>query len=118
MLRHQPENINIKHRDSLKKQDKVAVFITHSMGTMYAVYIICLAVSFWMLWQLISENPIDPFPFAFMVFLTNIFQLVLMPLIMVGQNIQNKHAEMRAEEEYKTTKTILEDLEILLKRQS
>lgn len=118
MPRHQPENINIKHRDSLKKQDKIAVFITRSMGTMYAVYLICFLVSFWMIWQLIAEKPIDPFPFAFMVFLTNIFQLILMPLVMVGQNIQNKHAEMRAEEEYQTTKTILEDLETLLKRQS
>ncbi len=116
MSRHQPENVNVKHRDSLKSQDKIAVFITKSMGTMYAVYIICLIVSSWMIWQLISEKPIDPFPFAFMLFLTNIFQLVLMPLVMVGQNIQNKHAEMRAEEEYKTTKTILEDLETLLKR--
>jgi len=94
------------------------VFITRSMGTMYAVYVICLAVTSWMIWQLLTEKPFDPYPFAFMVFLSNIFQLILMPLVMVGQNIQNKHAEMRAEEEYRTTKTILEELEILLKRQS
>ena len=34
-----------------------------------------------------------------------------MPLIMVGQNLQGKHAETRAEEEFKTTETIYKDIE-------
>ena len=35
---------------------------------------------------------------------------------MVGQNIQGRHAEIRAEEEYKTTMTSYKDIEHILKR--
>jgi uncharacterized membrane protein len=38
-----------------------------------------------------------------------------MPLIMVGQNIQGKHSEIRAEEEYNTTVSSYKDLERILK---
>ena len=111
-----PEDINVKHRQSLGKHDKVAVILTSALGTMYAVYLILVVVGGWMVWQLLVEKPIDPFPFAFMVFISNIFQLLLIPLLMVGQNVQGKHARMRAEEEYKATKAIRKDIEEVLRR--
>jgi uncharacterized membrane protein len=55
----------------------------------------------WILWQgAISKDPFDPFPFAFLLFLGNIVQLLLMPLIMVGQNVQAAHADARAESDF------------------
>ena len=40
----------------------------------------------------------DPFP-AFVAYLliSNVIQILLMPLIMVGQNLQGRHSETRAE---------------------
>ena len=61
-----------------------------------------------MLWTgyniLASEVPalhwpaFDPFP-AFVAYLliSNVIQILLMPLIMVGQNLQGRHSETRAE---------------------
>lgn len=61
-----------------------------------------------MLWTgyniLASEAPalhwraFDPFP-AFVAYLliSNVIQILLMPLIMVGQNLQGRHSETRAE---------------------
>ncbi|MDO8488052.1 MAG: DUF1003 domain-containing protein [bacterium] len=112
--RHEPQNINSKHRGSLKLQDRIAVMITAAVGSMYTVYFLSVFVLGWMLWQAKAQNPIDPFPFVFMIFISNILQLLLLPLIMVGQNIQNRHARMRAEEEYVTTKTIHQDIEKML----
>lgn len=106
--RYQPENVNQKHRLSLKSHDRLAVLVTGAIGSMYAVYFLLIILLAWMFWQSISDQPFDPYPFAFLLFITNVLQLLLMPLIMVGQNIQNKHAELRAEEEFKTTKAILE----------
>ena len=37
-LRRAPENVNLKHRQSLKLQDRIALIITRSVGSMYAVY--------------------------------------------------------------------------------
>ena len=82
---------------------------------MYAVYFFILALSGWMLWQtFVDKHPFDPYPFAFLLFLGNIVQLLLMPLIMVGQNLQSRHAEIRAEEEYKTTQTSYQDIEQII----
>ncbi|HVC36665.1 MAG TPA: DUF1003 domain-containing protein [Candidatus Dormibacteraeota bacterium] len=114
--RHQPENINQKHKNSLGFQDRLALLITTAVGTMYAVYFFAIFMTGWMLWQgAISHHPFDPYPFAFLLFLGNIIQLLLMPLIMVGQNIQGKHATIRADEEYKTTMTSYHDIEHILK---
>jgi len=113
--RHQPENVNKKHKASLGVQDRIALTITTAIGTMYAVYVFAIFMAGWMLWQgHISHHPFDPYPFAFLLFMGNIVQLLLMPLIMVGQNIQSRHAEIRADEEYKTTMTSYKDIEHIL----
>ena len=115
--RHQPRNVNVIHKGQLGLQDKIAVTITTVVGTMYAVYLFVFAVAGWMLWQTyLTQNPFDPYPFAFLLFLSNIVPLLLMPLIIVGQNIQGRHAEIRAEEEFKTTESIYKDIEHILAR--
>ncbi len=112
--RHEPQNVNLKHRQSLKLQDRLALIITAAIGSMYAVYALTFFVCSWMWWQSSSTHPFDPFPYVFMIFISNILQLILLPLILVGQNIANRHAQLRAEEEYQTTKTILKDIEKIL----
>lgn len=115
--RYHPQNINQIHKQKLGIQDRIALIITSAIGTMYAVYILAIGLVGWMLWQTyFARQPFDPFPFLFLLFLGNIIQLLLMPLIMVGQNIQGKHAEIRAEEEYKTTQTSYQDIEYILNR--
>jgi len=113
--RHTPQNVNERHRKGLGLQDRIAVTITTAIGTMYAVYFFAVFMTGWMLWQaVISQHPFDPYPFAFLLFLGNIVQLLLMPLIMVGQNIQGRHNELRADEEFKTTMTSYHDIEHIL----
>lgn len=115
--RHEPQNINTKHKSALGVQDRIALAMTTGIGTMYAVYFFAVFMMGWMLWQTyFTHKAFDPFPFAFLLFLGNIVQLLLMPLIMVGQNIQGRHAEIRAEEEYNTTITSYKDIEHILKR--
>lgn len=113
--RHTPKNVNEVHAQKLKFQDRIALFITSAIGTMYAVYFFAIFLAGWMLWQTkLSNKPFDPYPFAFLLFIGNIVQLLLMPLIMVGQNIQSKHSEIRADEEYQTTTTSFHDIEQIL----
>lgn len=112
--RRQPEDINFKHKSGLKSHDKMAVRVTGVIGSMYAVYFLTVIILAWMLAQKILSRPFDPYPFAFLLFITNIIQLLLIPLIMVGQNIQARHSELRAQEEFKTTQTILKDIETII----
>jgi uncharacterized membrane protein len=115
--RHKPQNVNQQHEASLSLQDKIALTITSAVGTMYAVYFFIVMLAGWMLWQgAIAHHPFDPYPFAFLLFIGNIVQLLLMPLIMVGQNIQGRHAELRTNEEYKTTLSSYKDVEEIMQR--
>lgn len=114
--RHKPRNINSEHRANLGLQDRIALAITTAVGTMYAVYLFVALLAGWMVWQgMVSNKPFDPYPFAFLLFLGNIIQLLLMPLIMVGQNIQGRHAELRSDEEYRTTVSSYYDIEQILR---
>ena len=113
--RHIPQNINVQHKEKLKFQDRLAIYITTGIGTMYAVYFFTVFMAGWMIWQTyFSGKPFDPYPFAFLLFIGNIVQLLLMPLIMVGQNVQGRHAEMRAEEEFNTTMSSYKDIEHIM----
>ncbi|MFN8550886.1 MAG: DUF1003 domain-containing protein [Candidatus Obscuribacterales bacterium] len=112
---HKPQNVNEKHAQSLGANDRIALAVTNAMGTMWALYFMALFMLVWCMWQfLMREKAFDPYPFAFLLFLGNIVQLLLMPLIMVGQSILSKHAEMRADEQYKTTLTSYQDLEHIM----
>ena len=114
-LRPKPENPNVKHKKSIGLQDKIALTITGAIGTMYAVYVFALFMAGWMIWQAhFDTKPFDPYPFAFLLFLGNIIQLLLMPLIMVGQNLQGRHSEIRAEEDFKTNQASYKDIEQIL----
>lgn len=113
--REQPVNTYQQTQQKLGLQDRLALLITSALGTMYAVYFFGIFMGGWMLWQhTLSHKAFDPYPFAFLLFLGNIVQLLLMPLIMVGQNIQAQHAEARSEEQYKATMGSYNDAEYIM----
>ncbi len=113
---HQRVNAYKKVQGSLGTQDRIALVITGAIGTMYAVYVFAAVLAGWMLWQILAgKAAFDPYPFAFLLFLGNIVQLLLMPLIMVGQNLQNRHAEVRADAEYNTVGKMFHDTEAVMK---
>ena len=84
---------------NLKLGDKVAVLITNKVGTMGFFAIVMTWTTLWLAWNVLAPTALqfDPGPaFVFWLFVSNCLQLFLMPLIMVGQNIQGKHSEARA----------------------
>ncbi|MGI4790269.1 MAG: DUF1003 domain-containing protein [Janthinobacterium lividum] len=57
----------------------------------------------------------DPFP-AFVAYLliSNVIQILLMPLIMVGQNVQGRHTEIRAELDFQVNQKAEKEVMIIL----
>lgn len=108
---HTPTNTFRKVQENLTRQDRIALVITGAIGTMYAVYALATFMAGWILLQVfLGRAAFDPYPFAFLLFLGNIVQLLLMPLLMVGQNLQGRHGEARAEEEFKRVTKIFYDM--------
>ena len=98
-------NVNVVYEKSLNTLDRVAIAITNRVGSFGFFLIILGWTVVWTGYNILaSEVPslhlraFDPFP-AFVAYLliSNVIQILLMPLIMVGQNLQGRHSETRAE---------------------
>ena len=93
-------NVNTELRAKASRLDRLAVWITEHVGTMGFFLIIFGWTVAWLSWNLLAPKELQfdpPMGFVFWLFISNLIQILLMPLIMVGQNIQGKHAESRAE---------------------
>ena len=80
--------------------DKIAVWITDHVGSMGFFMIIFIWTAIWLGWNMFAPKELrfDPFPgFVLWLFISNMIQLFLMPLIMIGLNVQSRHADLRAE---------------------
>jgi uncharacterized membrane protein len=103
---HPPvRNANEVAAEKLSPLAKLALQITEKVGSMGFFLIIFAWTILWCGYNILaSEVPalhmkaFDPFP-AFVAYLliSNVIQILLMPLIMVGQNVQAQHSETRAE---------------------
>ena len=98
-------NVNVEYGKSLSMIDRLAIAITNKVGSFGFFLIIACWTFAWTGYNILaSEFPalhwpaFDPFP-AFVAYLliSNVIQILLMPLIMVGQNLQGRHSETRAE---------------------
>lgn len=84
--------------------DKLALWITDKVGSMGFFVIIFVWTTLWLGWNIFAPAAarFDPYPaFVLWLFISNMIQLFLMPLIMIGQNLQSRHADVRAETDLK-----------------
>ena len=121
-LRKPVKNINIQREESLTPINKLAVWITERVGTMGFFFLIFGWTVVWCGYNIAaSEIPslrwkaFDPFP-AFVAYLliSNVIQILLMPLIMVGQNVQARHADLRAENDFEINCKAEMEIEVIL----
>ena len=61
------------------------------------------------------EFRFDPAPaFVIWMFASNILQLILLPIIMVGQNIEGRAAEHRSEMDFEINKKAEHEVEVII----
>jgi uncharacterized membrane protein len=71
----------------------------------------------WLTWNTLGPSAarFDPFPgFIFWLFISNMIQIFLMPLIMVGQNLDARHSEARAEADFEVNLKAEREVETIL----
>ncbi len=96
-------HIYISQRENLSKTQKFATWITEKIGTMGFFYILIIWTFGWFFWNLYApvEMRFDAFPsFVLWVFISNMLQLFFLPIIMVGQNLQERHSDARAQADF------------------
>ena len=116
-LRRPVRNVKIEHREKLTRLERLAVFVTERIGTMGFFLIIFLWTVLWIGWNTVAPASLqfDPYPaFVLWLFLSNMIQILLMPLIMIGQNLQGKHADARAESDFEVNVKAEREIETVL----
>ena len=104
-------NVNKEHKESLTALDKVAIFITKIVGTMWCAFAFTI-IALISLPSAINGGTATTISWIAQTFL----QFVLLPIIMVGQNPQSRHSELRADADYETNIEAKKDIEVLMKR--
>lgn len=111
---HQPHTEARLHFSSL---DKFALKMTRTIGSMGFFFILTLWTLAWVTWNLLAPVDLrfDPGPAFFIwLFVSNILQLILLPLIMVGQNLEGKYAERRAQADFEINKKAEHEIEVII----
>ena len=115
---HRPvRNVNTERHEQLSALDRSALFVTNHIGTMGFFILILLWTASWLGWNIFapSDARFDPYPaFVLWLFISNMIQIMLMPLIMIGQNLQGKHAEARAEADFEVNVRAEQEIEAIL----
>jgi uncharacterized membrane protein len=119
-LRHSRKvarNIREETRVNFSALERFALTVTRGVGTMGFFFVLFLWTFGWLLWNVLApvELRFDPGPaFVIWLFLSNVLQLILLPLIMVGQNLEGKFAEKRAEADFEINKKAEHEIEVVI----
>jgi uncharacterized membrane protein len=104
-------DVNKEHKEKLTLLDKIAISITKMVGTMWcAIFFTIIALIG--LPYAISNGTAEIITWVVQTFL----QLVLLSVILAGQNLQNRHSELRADADYENNINVKKDAEIIMKR--
>lgn len=118
------KNPNVAHCEQMTPLELFALKVTDKVGSPGFFLIIFVWTILWTSYNVLASQipslhwkAFDPFP-AFVAYLliSNVIQILLMPLIMVGQNLQARHSELRAENDFEVNvRAEAEIKQILLK---
>ena len=116
-LRPSVRSFYILQREHLTKTQKIAAWITEKVGTMGFFYILITWTVVWLGWNMFAPAGwrFDPFPgFILWLFISNMIQLILMPIVMVGQNLQGYHSDVRAQADFELNQVAEKEIDTIL----
>ena len=111
------KNVNLVHREQLTPLEKTALWVTENIGTMGFFFFILGFNALWIIWNIFAPSEMifdTAWSFLILLFLNNILQILFMPLIMVGQNLQGRHAETRAQADFEVNLKAETEIEAIL----
>ncbi len=115
--KHPSRDVNAEFEATFSPLDRVALAITNVVGTFGFFLIIATWSVLWLGWNTLGpeEKRFDPAPaFVLWLFISNVIQLMLLPLLLVGQNLQGRHSELRAENDFEINQKAEQEVEAIL----
>ncbi|GAA1979577.1 DUF1003 domain-containing protein [Kitasatospora viridis] len=88
---------------------RIAAWLTRRLGSMWAFYAAAVTQLLWIGLAELGVQRFDPYPFAFMSFLSTLAQLIFMIVIMVGQDVLGQAGDRRSEQTLLDAEAILHE---------
>ncbi len=120
LFQHNPYPYKPRNVNTLRKAEqaasgtntRIAVGLTKSVGTMWTAYAFAVLAIVGLLAIL---GVFSPLVALLVVWASQTFiQLVMLPILSVGQNVLGHHAELQADEQFNTTQKSYHDLEEIM----
>jgi uncharacterized membrane protein len=105
------------YEGSFSGVDRLAIWVTDHVGSMGFFLLLAVWTGAWLAWNTLApvEWRFDPAPaFVLWLFISNLIQIHLMPLIMVGQNLQGRHEQLRDDLEFQVNLKAEREIETVL----
>ena len=113
---HQPRNVNDVQKAELQGfNTRLAVWLTRNVGTMACAYLFAV-IGIAGLIGAFTDNA--SLVLIFGSISSYFLQLVLLPVILVGGNVLNRHQELQAEETFQTSQHSFHDIEQIMQHLS
>jgi uncharacterized membrane protein len=116
-MRKPVRNDRAAHHMSLSTSERFAVYMHRAVGSIGFFTLILIWTIVWLSWNIWApaEFRFDPAPaFVIWLFASNILQLILLPVIMVGQNIEGRAAEWRAQMDFEINQKAEREIEAII----
>lgn len=103
-------DVNEEHQEQLSAVEKICKQIADLTGAPLAL---ALAIVVQFAWVIVgSITHWDPYPFPFLLTVSNILQLILIFIIAVAQKQSSQHAELRAEADHEHISRLMHHQEV------
>ena len=111
------KNDCVQHLKSPSAREILALYIHRRIGSLGFFFLLIFWTIAWLGWNMFAPVTyrFDPAPaFVIWLFASNILQLILLPVIMVGQNIEGRASEWRAQMDFEINQKAEHEIEVII----
>jgi uncharacterized membrane protein len=115
--RHPARDINAEYLETQSRLDRVGDWLSNALGSTWFFIAILVWTALWAIWNIVFPQWLrfdKPWDYGVYQYVATVVQLALMPLILLCQNLQERHARLRAENDFQVNKHAAEVIDVLL----
>lgn len=104
------QGVHVTEHEHVGFNGRLAMTITQAFGSMWMFYILVGWMFAWMTLASVGFGffRTDPYPFTFLLFLSNLVQLWALPVLAVGQQVLSRASDKQALQTYRDAEAVLE----------
>jgi uncharacterized membrane protein len=110
-------DVNAEYLDAQSRMDRIGDWLGNALGSTWFFIAILIWTALWAIWNIAFPQWLrfdEPWGYDVYQYAATVLQMALMPLILLCQNLQERHARLRAENDFQVNKHAAEVIDVLL----